>query len=76
MLAVKGIYQGGDTVKLDPFSTKFSEPYEVIVTFLTPVQRKEKTDEDSQRRKEAFDILMSFQGTLPANFDYKKRIKR
>ena len=25
MVAVKGIYQGGDTVKLDPFSVQFAD---------------------------------------------------
>ena len=73
MVAVKGIYQGGDTVKLDPISVQFSEPYEVVVAFLNPVQQKEITNKD-QRRKEAFENFMRYRGTLPADFDYKKEL--
>jgi len=73
MVAVKGIYQGGDTVKLDPITINFSEPYEVIVTFVTPIYRKENT-ENKNRRQEAFENFMGYRGILSADFDYKKEL--
>ena len=73
MIAVKGIYQGGNTVKLDPISVQFSEPYEVVVAFLNPI-KKEKPDTNDKRRQEAFENFMSYRGTLPADFNYKKEL--
>ena len=73
MLAVKGIYQGGNTVKLDPVTVQLAEPYEVIVAFLNPLQKN--TDVNNKRRKEAFENFMSYRGTLPADFDYKKELE-
>jgi len=74
MVAVKGIYQGGDTVKLDSHSVQFAEPYEVVVAFLNPVQNIEKTETANKRRQEAFERFMQFAGTLSADFDYKKEL--
>ena len=74
MVAVKGMYQGGDTVKLDALSVQFTEPYEVVVAFLNPVQNIDKTEEINKRRKEAFERFMRYSGTLPADFDYKKEL--
>jgi len=74
MVAVKGIYQGGDTVKLDPITVQFSEPYEVIVTFLSPIQQNEMAEIKNKKRKEAFENFMSYHGVLPADFDYKNEL--
>jgi len=74
MVAVKGIYQGGDTVKLDSFSVPFSEPYEVVVAFLNPIQNIDKTEAENKRRQEAFERFMKYSGTLPNDFDYKKEL--
>jgi len=75
MVAVKGIYQGGDTVKLDTLSVPFTEPYEVVVAFLNPVSNIEKTESINKKRQEAFERFMKLSGTLPADFDYKKELK-
>jgi len=74
MVAVKGIYQGGDTVKLDSLSVQFSEPYEVIVAFLNPVQNIDKTESTNRRRQEAFERFMQYGGNLSADFDYTKEL--
>ena len=74
MVAVKGIYQGGDTIKLDSLSVPFAEPYEVVVTFLNPVHNIDKTETINKRRKEAFERFMQYGGTLFADFDYKKEL--
>jgi len=74
MVAVKGIYQGGDTVKLDSLSVPFAEPYEVVVAFLNPVQDIDKTEVINKRRQAAFERFMLYGGTLSADFDYKKEL--
>ena len=74
MVAVKGIYNGGDTVKLDSLSVRFTEPYEVVVAFLNPIQNTEKTEAITNRRQKAFDRFMQYGGTLSADFDYKKEL--
>ena len=78
MVAVRGIYQGGDTVKLDGSYVPVHGPYEVVVAFLNPVnqpENSEKTaDEKYARRQEAFRRFMQYRGTLPADFDYKKEL--
>ena len=78
MVAVRGIYQGGDTVKLDALTVPVNEPYEVIVAFLNPVQQPESPDELAKEnhsgRQEAFERFMQYRGTLPADFDYKKEL--
>ena len=51
MVAVKGIYQGGDTVKLDSLSVGFTEPYEVVVAFLNPIQNIDKTEKINNKRQ-------------------------
>jgi len=73
MIAVKGIYQGGDTVKLDPITINFSDPYEVIVTFVTPISQKENT-ENNRKRQKAFENFIGYRGILPADFDYKNEL--
>jgi hypothetical protein len=74
MVAVKGIYQGGDTVKLDSLSVQFAEPYEVVVAFLNPIQNIDKTEAINKKRQEAFERFMQYGGTLSADFDYKKEL--
>ena len=78
MIAVRGIYQGGDTVKLDISSVPVQEPYEVVVEFLNPLQQSEesgeKPEEKKARRQKAFGRFMQYRGTLPADFDYKKEL--
>ena len=74
MVAVKGIYQGGDTVKLNSLSVQFAEPYEVVVAFLNPVQNIEKIEAINKKRQEAFERFMQYGGTLSADFDYKKEL--
>ena len=74
MVAVKGIYQGGDTVKLDSSSVQFAEPYEVIVAFLNPIKNIENKEVNSKERKESFYNFMRYSGTLPADFNYKKEL--
>jgi len=74
MVAVKGIYQGGDTVKLDSLSIPFAEPYEVVVAFLNPIQNIDKTETIKKRKQEAFERFMQYGGTLSADFDHKKEL--
>ena len=78
MIAVRGIYQGGDTVKLNIAAVPVNEPYEVEVAFLKPVrqppEQDEKTEEKLARRQKAFERFMQYRGTLPANFDYQKEL--
>jgi len=74
MVAVKGIYQGGDTVKLSPLSVQFTEPYEVVVAFLNPIQNMDKSETTDKRRQEAFERFMKLSGTLPEDFDYRKEL--
>jgi len=74
MVAVKGIYQGGDTVKIDSLSVQFAEPYEVVVAFLNPIQKIDKAETINKRRQEAFERFMQYRGTLSADFDYKKEL--
>jgi hypothetical protein len=74
MLAIKGIYQGGDTVKLDSLSTQFAEPCEVMVTFLNPIQNNDKTEIINKKRQEAFERFMLYGGTLSDDFDYRKEL--
>ena len=80
MIAIKGIYQGGDTVKLDMQDIPVNEPYEVEVAFLNPLLRNENpaqfVQEKSARRLEAFQRFMQYKGTLPADFDYKKELAK
>jgi hypothetical protein len=51
MVAVRGIYQGGDTVKLDSMPVPVHEPCEVVVAFLNPVQQREDPSETSEVEK-------------------------
>jgi hypothetical protein len=78
MVAVRGIYQGGDTVKLDAMTVPVHGPYEVVVAFLNPVQQMEDlvetAEEKDAKRQRAFQRFMQYRGTLPADFDYKKEL--
>ena len=74
MVAVKGIYQGGNTVKLDSLSVRFTEPYEVVVAFLNPIQNIDKTESNINKRQEAFERFMQYGGTLSTDIDYKKEL--
>jgi hypothetical protein len=78
MVAVRGIYQGGDTVKLDASSVSVHEPYEVVVAFLNPLQQPDNAGETAEeklvRRQKAFQHFMQYKGTLPVDFDYKKEL--
>jgi len=81
MLSVKGLYSGGDTVTIDRQAVTFEGRYEVIVTFLHPVQEHPvqaaeaaaDMDEDTRRRA-SFERLLKYAGRLPADFDYKKEL--
>jgi hypothetical protein len=78
MVAVRGIYQGGDTVKLDSSAVSVHEPYEVVVAFLKPLQQPENAGETEEekldRRQKAFQHFMQYRGTLPLDFDCKKEL--
>jgi len=74
MVAVKGIYQGGDTVKLESSTVQFTEPYEVVVAFLNPIQKTASHESANKKRQEAFQNFMRYSGSLPADFDYKKEL--
>jgi hypothetical protein len=78
MVAVRGIYQGGDTVKLDAMPEPVQEPYEVVVAFLKPAQQTEDSGETAEekhaKRQKAFQRFMQYRGTLSADFDYKKEL--
>jgi len=78
MIAVRGIYQGGDTVKLDISSIPVQEPYEVVVEFLNPLRQSEesgeKTERKCARKEKAFQRFMQYRGVLPADFDYRKEL--
>ena len=80
MIAVRGIYHGGDTVKLDISSVPVQEPYEVVVEFLNPLRQPEESDEKAEekqaRREKAFERFMQYRGVLPADFDYKKELAK
>jgi len=74
MIAVKGLYLGGDTIKLESSTIPVNEPYEVIVAFLNPAQYPENPDEKRAKRQKGFQYFMSYRGILPADFDYKKEL--
>jgi len=73
MVAIKGIYQGGDTVKLESSSIQFTEPYEVVVAFLNPLQ-KENPERSQDKRQKAFENFMRYSGTLPIDFNYEEKL--
>jgi hypothetical protein len=80
MVAVKGIYNGGDMVKIDADSVSFiREPYEVVVAFLHPVKTGQEYDAEavkqvSDKRKAGFQTFMQYKGRLPADFDHRKEL--
>ncbi|MDR2608933.1 MAG: hypothetical protein LBC57_11140 [Treponema sp.] len=80
MVAVKGLYNGGDTVKIDTSSLSFiHEPYEVVVAFLHPAKPGRNYDDEAMeqtpdKRKAGFLTFMNYKGILPADFDYRKEL--
>jgi hypothetical protein len=80
MVAVKGVYNGGDMVKIDAGSVSFiQEPYEVVVAFLNPVKNGQGYDGEAaeqvpDKRKAGFQTFMKYKGMLPADFDYRKEM--
>jgi hypothetical protein len=76
MFAVKGIYGGGDTVKLDRTAIPVEGQYDVIVTFLNPAGQAKPNAEahDLARRQAGFQKLMKYHKTLRADFDYQKEL--
>jgi hypothetical protein len=80
MVAVKGVYNGGDMVKIDAGSVpSIHEPYEVVVAFLHPVKTGQGHDDEAanqvpDKRKAGFQAFMKYKGSLPADFDYRKEL--
>jgi hypothetical protein len=80
MVAVKGVYNGGNMVKIDAGSvSSIHEPYEVVVAFLHPVKTGQDYNDEaakqvSDKRKAGFRTFMEYQGRLPADFDYRKEL--
>jgi hypothetical protein len=80
MIAVKGLYKGGDTVKIDTSSlANMHEPYEVLVTFLHPAEAPpeyaaNEANQTSNKRSAGFQTFMEYQGRLSPDFDYRKEL--
>jgi hypothetical protein len=80
MVAVKGVYKGGDMVKIDAGSvSSIHEPYEVVVAFLHPVKAGQGSDDEAakqvlDKRKAGFQTFMKYKGSLPADFDCRKEL--
>ena len=79
MVAVKGVYNGGDMVKIDTGPLSFiHEPYEVVVAFLRPATGQGHADEAAEqapdKRETGFQTFMNYKGRLPADFDYRKEL--
>jgi hypothetical protein len=80
MIAVKRLYNGGDTVKIDADLLSFiHEPYEVLVAFLHPARTGGNYDDRAMeqapdKRKAGFQTFMNYKGILPADFDCHKEL--
>jgi hypothetical protein len=80
MIAVKGLYQGGDMVKIDTsFLSDMHVPYEVVVTFLRPAETPQEyadneANQASDKRHAGFQAFMEYKGRLPSDFDYRKEL--
>jgi hypothetical protein len=83
MLAVNGLYVGGDTVKIEKLDVPINSSYKVIVTFVEPAigtaqgtKQVDLEEADMAKRRAAFERLMQAitksKETLPSDFDYKK----
>ena len=59
---------------MDSLPVRFTEPYEVVVAFLNPIQNIDKTEASNNKRQEAFERFMHYGGTLSADIDYKKEL--
>jgi hypothetical protein len=78
MFAVKGIYSGERTVRLEK-AAPVNEGYEVIVTFVSPPRQTEanhilENEKDLAERQAGFAQFMKYHKTLRADFDYKKEL--
>ncbi|MDR0552249.1 MAG: hypothetical protein LBG72_09615 [Spirochaetaceae bacterium] len=74
MIAVKGIYEGGNTVKIDDSEFTAAEPCEVVITFLHDAKNAENKRLEEEKKRKAFASLMKYHKTLRADFDYKKEL--
>jgi hypothetical protein len=74
MFAVKGIYNGGDTVHLEQTEISVEGQYEVIVTFVKAAKQVETNAEaeDLARQQAGFQKLMKYSKTLKRDIDCKK----
>ena len=73
MVAVKGIYQGDNIVKLND-SVPVYGPHEVVVAFLNPIPPEETPLDKQAKRQEGYQRFIQYMGILPSNFDYKKEL--
>jgi hypothetical protein len=83
MLAVKGLYSGGDTVTIDRQTVPLTGHYEVMVTFLRPAKESsvqtveiDAPQDEYKRRRASFERLLKYAGRLSVDFDYKKELAR
>jgi hypothetical protein len=78
MVAVKGIYEGGNTVKIDDSEFTVAEPCEVVITFLQNAKKagdkRLEEEKELEKKRKAFASLMKYHKTLRADFDYKKEL--
>jgi hypothetical protein len=79
MIAVNGLYVGGDTVKIEKLDVPINSSYKVIVTFVEPAvdttretKQVDLEEADMAKRRTAFERLKKYFGTLPADFDADK----
>lgn len=81
MIAVNGLYVGGDTVKIEKLNVPVNPSCKVIVTFVEPavdaVRETKQTEEaDMEKRRTAFERLMqtiaNSEETLPADFERRE----
>ena len=65
----EGVFDGRDTVKildsLDKYDFREGQRFKLYI---------ENEEEEEKRREDAWETIMSFRGTLPADFDYKKEL--
>jgi hypothetical protein len=85
MIAVNGLYVGGDTVKIEKLDVPVNPSCKVIVTFVEPavdaVRETKQTEEtDMEKRRTAFERLMqtiaNSEETLPADLKGEKNEDR
>jgi hypothetical protein len=85
MIAVNGLYVGGDTVKIEKLDVPVNPSCKVIVTFVEPavdaVRGTKQTEEaDMEKRRTVFERLMqtiaNSEETLPADLKGEKNEDR